>query len=93
MRARKRSESLGQTKPNAYYFIQVGSFYSADDAEAIKTKLARLRVQAKLEKAEIGKVLWYRVRIGPFKTLDEVERVRTRLRQYQIDSIVQTEKR
>jgi cell division protein FtsN len=92
VRARKRSESLGRTKVNEYYFLQVGSFHSADDAEAIRTKLARLGVQAKLEKAEIGKVLWYRVRIGPFASLREVEAIRARLRQHRIDSVVQTSK-
>ncbi len=92
VRARKRAEILGQTKPNDY-FIQVGSFHSPDDAELIKAKLSRLGVQARLEKTEIGKVLWYRVRIGPFKTLREVEAVRARLRGYRIDSIVQTVKR
>lgn len=92
VRARKRAEILGQTKPNDY-FIQVGSFHSLNDAELIKAKLSRLGVQARLEKTEIGKVLWYRVRIGPFKTLREVEAVRAKLRGYRIDSIVQTVKR
>nr|BAL56141.1 hypothetical conserved protein [uncultured Gammaproteobacteria bacterium] len=92
VRARKRAESLSRTKPNDY-FIQVGSFHSLGEAEAIQAKLSRLGVKARLEQTEIGKVLWYRVRIGPFATLREVEAIRDRLRQHRIDSIVQTVKR
>ncbi len=92
VRARKRAESLGQIKPNDY-FIQVGSFYSPEDAGRIQAELSRLGVHAGLEKIEIGKVIWYRVRIGPFKTLSEVESIRARLRKHRIDSVVQTSKR
>lgn len=92
IRARKRAEILGRTKPEDY-FIQVGSFHSPEDARRIQTELGRLGVKARLEQTEIGKVLWYRVRIGPFKTLREVEAIRARLRGHRIDSIVQTVKR
>ncbi len=92
VRARKRAESLGQIKPNDY-FIQVGSFHSPEDAGRIQAELSRFGVQARLEKTEIGKVIWYRVRIGPFKTLREVESVRARLRKHRVDSVVQTSKR
>ncbi len=92
VRARKRAESLGRVQPTDY-FIQVGSFYSLDEANLVQAKLSRLGIKARLEKAEIGKVLWYRVRVGPFASLREADAIRAKLRQQQIDSVVQTVKR
>lgn len=92
VRARKRAEILGRSKPEDY-FIQVGSFHSPEDAKRLQAELGRLGIKARLEQTEIGKVLWYRVRVGPFKTLREVETIRARLRANRIDSVVQTVKR
>jgi cell division protein FtsN len=54
------------------YWVQVGSFQNADDAEKLKAKLALLGMEATVQKADVaGKGVFHRVRLGTFKGLAE----------------------
>lgn len=63
-------------KPNVkadVYFLQEGSYTTADDAEKVKAKLALLGMVANIQPADIPeKGVRYRVRLGPYKTSTEM---------------------
>ncbi len=55
------------------YFVQVGAFTRADDAEQQRAKLALLGFSAKVtEKEQSGRTV-YRVRLGPLDSRDEAD--------------------
>jgi len=63
------------------YFLQAGSFSSADEADKLKAKLAFLNMEASVQKAEIpGKGTHYRVRLGPFHSTGEMNKVNATLK-------------
>jgi len=58
------------------YFIQVGAFGKAEDAETQRAKLSLTGVEAKVtEKEQSGRQV-YRVRVGPYDKKDEAEKVK-----------------
>lgn len=71
----------------ALYFVQAGSFQSADDAEKLKAKLALSGLEASVNKADVaGKGVFYRVRLGPYKGLVEANAAIANLKQNGIDN-------
>ena len=61
------------------YFVQVGAFRSAEDAESQRAKLSLSGVQAKVtEREQAGRVV-FRVRVGPFDTKKEADQLKQRL--------------
>ena len=61
------------------YWVQVGAYARADDAEAQRARLGLLGQQAKvLEREQAGRTV-YRVRIGPFEARDEAEGLQGKL--------------
>ncbi len=64
------------------YFIQVGSFQSAEDADNLKAKLAMMGLEASVQVVDLAdKGIWHRVRVGPFTDAAEISRVRASLQQ------------
>ncbi|MEI8384900.1 MAG: SPOR domain-containing protein [Nitrosomonadaceae bacterium] len=64
------------------YFIQAGSFQSAEDAENLKAKLAMMGLEASVQAVDLAdRGTWHRVRVGPFAEIGEVSRVRSSLQQ------------
>jgi len=58
------------------YFIQVGAFGKAEDAETQRAKLSLTGVEAKVtEKEQSGRQV-YRVRVGPYDRKDEAEKIK-----------------
>jgi len=69
------------------YYLQVGAFGSAGDADNQKAKLALMGFEAKVEATEVeGKGTLHRVRIGPYARLDDINRVRQTLAQNGVDA-------
>ena len=69
------------------YFIQAGSFQSAEDAENLKAKLAMMGVEASVQAVDLAdKGVWHRVRVGPVADTAEIGRVRASLQQNGIQS-------
>lgn len=71
---------LAGTPVDAFtYFVQVGAFRSAEDAESQRAKLSLSGVQAKVtEREQSGRVV-FRVRVGPFDIKREADEVKQRL--------------
>ena len=69
------------------YFLQVGSFQAAAEADNMKARLALLGLEAVIQTADIpDKGVWHRVRIGPFTNIEDMNRSRTLLTQNDIAS-------
>jgi cell division protein FtsN len=77
-----------QTPSKPSYFVQAGSFLSAEDADRRKASIAMLGVPAQIQpfKREDGALL-HRVRIGPIDDPLVVENLRQRLDASDIPSI------
>ncbi|PRC90626.1 SPOR domain-containing protein [Solimicrobium silvestre] len=75
------------------YYLQVGAFRDASDAESARAKLALIGVESHVsEKTAEGDNL-YRVRIGPFDQLDTMNRMRSKLSENSIDvAVIKTPK-
>ena len=72
---------------NESYFLQAGSFASADDAEKLKAKLAMQGIVVSIQTATVpDKGVRHRVRSGPYKNTDEMNEARTLLKQNGVDA-------
>ncbi|MEY3281530.1 MAG: hypothetical protein RL674_1515 [Pseudomonadota bacterium] len=76
------------TKSTSTYIMQAGSFKDASDAEKMRANLASMGIEARIERAKVGEVVWNRIKIGPYSQMSSVSSVRARLRQNGIDVIV-----
>jgi len=69
------------------YFLQVGSFQAAAEADNMKARLALLGLEAVIQTADIpDKGVWHRVRLGPFANIEDMNRSRALLAQNDIPS-------
>lgn len=68
------------------YFVQVGAYSSADEAEQQRGKLAMSGLTAKItEREQAGRTI-YRVRLGPYDRKDDADALQTRLTESSIDT-------
>lgn len=67
------------TGDDARYILQAGAFSAADDAEALKARIALLGLGARVEAAEIGGKTMYRVRMGPYATASDLAEAKQKL--------------
>jgi cell division protein FtsN len=65
----------GTADPFAY-FIQVGAFRTAEDAETQRAKLTLTGVEAKVTEREQAGRMIYRVRVGPYDKKEDAEKVK-----------------
>lgn len=80
--------SRAADKP-AVYLLQVGSFRSFTEADALKAQLALLGVESKIETvAGKDQEVWHRVRVGPYGDAREINKIRTRLLNNNINAIM-----
>jgi|688.fasta_scaffold10049_6 cell division protein FtsN len=71
------------------YFLQVGAFQKAADADNLKAKLALTGLEAGVQEVSIPeKGTMHRVRVGPFRTPDEMNRARALLSQNGVQGTV-----
>ena len=64
------------------YYLQIGSFKEAADAENLKAKIAMLGMEAYVQSADLSeKGMWHRVRVGPFTKIDTIKKTRSSLLQ------------
>ena len=96
IKTRTREERVGKAKESSY-IMQAGSFKTAKEAEQLRTKLALMGIQAKVDKAKVGSktdkagagsVTWYRVKIGPYAKMSSVDVIKSRLKKLGIDVMV-----
>lgn len=75
--------------PVTIFFLQVGAFQKAADADNLKAKLALTGLEASVQEVTIpDKGAMYRVRVGPFRDPDEMNRARTLLSQSGVQGTV-----
>lgn len=70
------------------YVLESGSYRNPEDAERMRAKLARLGVEASIQRVTVGTAVIHRVRIGPINTLPTLNRTRATLRAADIDVVV-----
>jgi cell division protein FtsN len=87
IKSRVREELVGKTKA-VKYIMQAGSFREATEADRHKAKLALLGIEAHVEKAKVGNVIWHRVKIGPYDNPSSVSTIKELLQKNGIGVIV-----
>lgn len=75
------------TEPGARYFLQTGSFRSAEDAEQMKARLALLGLRAQVVTVDINAQTWHRVRVGPYVSARELDDARRTLSSNGVEAI------
>ena len=80
--------SAGPNDANTGYFLQVGAYKTAADAEQQRARLAFQGFESKVSQRDAGGVTYFRVRIGPFSKFDEMNATRQRLSDAGIDTAV-----
>ncbi len=61
------------------YFVQIGAFRSAEDAQSQRARLSLSGVEAKVSEREQGGRAVFRVRVGPFDQKGEAEAAKQKL--------------
>lgn len=75
--------------PSEIFFLQVGAFQKAADADNLKAKLALTGLEASVQEVSVpDKGTMHRVRVGPFRDPEEMNRARTRLSQSGVQGTV-----
>ena len=80
-----------QTPSTTRYVLQVASFKSFTDADALKAKLSLLGLQVNVRHYEANDHQdWYRVWIGPYASQDDAHEAQQRLHREHINSLLRT---
>lgn len=74
-----RSKGVATDAEPFVYFVQVGAFRTADDAEAQRAKLSLSGIETKISEREQSGRTVYRVRVGPFEKKEDGERTKEKL--------------
>jgi cell division protein FtsN len=74
------------------YVLQIGSYRSTAEADAVRARLARAGISAQVQRIVQGSSAWNRVRIGPLSDT-ELARVREQLRTANVHAMVIREDR
>ena len=88
IKTRIREEKIGVGDQTAKYIMQAGSFRDSPDADELKAKLTTMGIESRIEKAQVGEVMWYRVKVGPYAGMTSVMAIKSQLRSQGIDAIV-----
>lgn len=87
IKTRVREELIGKSKA-ARYVMQAGSFREATEADTQKARLAQLGIEARVEKAKVGNLIWHRVKIGPYDNPSSVATIKELLQKHGFAVIV-----
>jgi len=80
--------STAVNEANTGYFLQVGAYKTAADAEQQRARLAFQGFESKVSQRDAGGVVYFRVRIGPFSKFEDMNATRQRLSDAGIDTAV-----
>lgn len=70
------------------YFLQASSYKDSAIAERTRAQLAKLGIDASVQRVAVDTDVWFRVRIGPIRDLAKLNRLRNQLQQSGLDSLV-----
>jgi cell division protein FtsN len=82
------NEAPAPLDANTGYFLQVGAYKTAADAEQQRARLAFQGFESKVTQRDAGGVTYYRVRIGPFSKFEDMNSSRQRLSDAGVDTAV-----
>ena len=68
------------------YFVQVGAYRTADDAEGQRAKLSLGGIEARVSEREQSGRTVYRVRVGPFDKRDDADKTKEKLESLGIEA-------
>jgi len=68
------------------YFVQVGAFRTAEDAESQRAKLSLSGVEAKVSEREQSGRTVFRVRVGPFDKKEDADKTKEKLESSGLDT-------
>lgn len=54
----------------------------------MRVNLEYMGIEARVEKAKVGEIIYHRIKMGPYAQMTSVSTIRTRLKQSGIDVIV-----
>jgi len=74
-----KARATGASAEPFAYFVQVGAFRTAEDAESQRAKLSLSGVEAKVTEREQSGRAVFRVRVGPFDKKEDADRIKERL--------------
>jgi cell division protein FtsN len=80
----------GMIAETTRYVLQAGAYHSADDADAIRARLALLGMDAKVVPRDQDGTTLYRVRLGPYGRVEEIDKIRQILATNGIDAQIVT---
>ncbi len=75
-----------QADAKVRYFLQLASFPQAEDADALKARLALSGVQVQVSQVTVNGKLWHRVRRGPFAAIAAADTAKRDLMQTNVSS-------
>ncbi|PKM37850.1 MAG: SPOR domain-containing protein [Gammaproteobacteria bacterium HGW-Gammaproteobacteria-10] len=87
IKTRVREERVGKAKATQY-LLQAGSFREFADADRLRARLALMGIESRVEKAQVGDVIWNRVKMGPYEQMSSVTTIKNRLKENGIDVMV-----
>ncbi len=70
------------------YILQAGSFRNIADALGLQSRLNAMGVESRIERAQIGEVIWLRVKMGPYTNMTSIMALKTRLKNNSIDALI-----
>ena len=75
-----KAKAGGAAEGDAFtYFVQVGAFRTAEDAEAHRAKLSLSGIETKISEREQSGRPVFRVRVGPFDKKDDADKAKEKL--------------
>jgi len=86
--ANAKAASAAMPTGQIFYYVQVGAFRSADDAQSQRAKLSLTGVEAAVTEREQGGRPIYRVRVGPFEKIEDAERSKDKLDKAGTDTVL-----
>jgi cell division protein FtsN len=81
----KAKSAAAEAEPFVYW-VQVGAYRTAEDAESQRAKLSLSGIETKLSEREQSGRTVYRVRVGPFDKKDEGEKAKEKLDKSGLDT-------
>jgi cell division protein FtsN len=81
-----KARAGGSTVEPFMYFVQVGAFRNAEDAESQRAKLSLSGVEARVTEREQSGRAVFRVRVGPFDRKEDADKSKERLESNGMDT-------
>lgn len=79
-----REQGKAEAADPTRFMLQAGAFKSADDADAMRARLALMGLDARIYPVEASGVTFYRVRLGPYGQRADLEKIQRQLTDHNI---------